>query len=57
MDCNPTVYKEKIDNKVIQVEREIYWEAKSKTLYCFSINLSFYVDYLVITFFFIYIYR
>ena len=29
MDCNPTVCKEKIDNKVIQVEGEIYWEAKS----------------------------
>ena len=23
MECNPTVYKEKIDNKVIQVEGEI----------------------------------
>ena len=29
MKCNPTIYKEKIDKKVIQVEGEIYWEAKS----------------------------
>ena len=29
MECNPTIYKEKIDNKVIQVEGEIFWEAKS----------------------------
>ena len=28
MEYNPTIYKEKIDNKVIQVG-EIYWEAKS----------------------------
>ena len=25
MECNPTIYREKID-KVIQVEGEIYWE-------------------------------
>ena len=29
MDCNPTIYREKIDNKEIQVKREIFWEAKS----------------------------
>ena len=29
MECNPTKYKEKIDNKVIQVKGEIYWEVKS----------------------------
>ena len=28
MECDPTIYKEKIDNKVIQVERAIYWKAK-----------------------------
>ena len=28
MECNPTIYK-KNDNKVIQVEGEIYLEAKS----------------------------
>ena len=27
MDCNPTICREKIDNGVIQVEGEIYWEA------------------------------
>ena len=29
MDCNRTIYKEKIDNKVIQVKEDIYWEVKS----------------------------
>ena len=29
MDCNPTICKGNIDNKVIQVEGEIYWETKS----------------------------
>ena len=31
------IYIYKIDNKVIQIEGEIYWEAKS-TLQCFSSN-------------------
>ena len=29
MECNPKIYKEKFDNKVIQVAGEIYWEIKS----------------------------
>ena len=29
MDCNPTIYIKEIDNKVMQVEGEIYWEMKS----------------------------
>ena len=35
MDCNPIICKEKLIT--IQVEGEIYWEAKS-TLYCFGSN-------------------
>ena len=29
MECNPTIYREKIDNNLIQVEGEIYCQAKS----------------------------
>ena len=32
MECNLTICRGKIDNKVIQVEGENYWEAKLKLL-------------------------